>query len=100
MEASAVQTPIYVRFKQLDAGAFDLFGGRNITMVDKQYNIGSVQGGAVNVRDGTATNYGTTNVQVLTTQQLEVVQSELSKLEAALHGSALAPTGSGRRSPT
>lgn len=96
MEANAARLPIYTRFKEIDAGAFDLFGGRSVTMVEKQYNIGSVQGGAVNVGDGTATNYGATSVQVLTSQQVEIAQGELAKLEAALHGSSLGPAEKGQ----
>lgn len=85
MEASAVRTPIYTLFKRLDAKAQDLFSGGGLTMVKNQINIGSVQGGAIAVGDGTATNYGTTNVQVLTSQQVETAQAELAKLEGALH---------------
>ncbi|TGD99755.1 hypothetical protein [Methylobacterium nonmethylotrophicum] len=90
MQANAIQTPIYTKFKRLDAGTPDLFsGGGNVTMVKNQFNIGSVQGGAVAVGDGAATNYGTTNVQVLSPQKIEQVQGELARLEAAVHGSEL-----------
>lgn len=91
MEASAVKLPIYRRFKEIGAGSTDLFGGRSLTVVEKQYNIGSVQGGAVNVGDGTATNSGATYIQVLSSQQVEAAQAELARLEAALHASTLAP---------
>lgn len=86
MEASAVQMPIYTEFRQIGAGAKDLFGG-GITMVKNQWNIGTVTGGAVAVGESEATNYGTTNVQVLSQQQVQTIQSELAKLEAALHES-------------
>lgn len=88
MEASAARSPIYIKFKEIGAGAPDLFGG-GVTMVDKQYNIGSVNAGAVAFDGSTAVNNGKTNVQVLTQQQVQAVQSELAKLEAALHGSVL-----------
>lgn len=90
MEASAVKLPIYIKFKEIGADAFDLFSGRSLTVVEKQYNIGSVQGGAVNVGDGSATNFGATSIQVLSSQQVEAAQAELAKLEAALHASTFA----------
>ncbi len=89
MEASAVRLPIYADFRQIGAGAPGLFGG--ITMVGNQYNIGSVNAGAVGFEGSTAVNNGTNNVQVLSPQQIQTVQSELSKLEAALHGIAGLP---------
>lgn len=83
MEATAVGTPIYTTFRQIGASAPGLFGG--ITMVGNQYNIGSVNAGAVAFDGSTAVNNGATNVQVLSPQQVETIQSELAKLEAALH---------------
>lgn len=91
MEASAAKLPIYMKFKEIGAGSPDLFGGRSFTLVEKQYNIGNVQGGAVNVGDGIATNSGATYIQVLSSQQIEAAQAELARLEAALHASTLAP---------
>lgn len=91
MEANAAGMRIFARFKEIDAGAYDLFNNRSITLVEKQYNIGSVQGAAVNVGEGTATNYGSTSIQVLSDQQVETLQAQLAKLEAELHDSALEP---------
>lgn len=90
MEASAVQTPIYIKFRQIGAGAPDLFE-RNVTVVENQINIGSVNAGAVGIDGSTAINTGTTNVQALSKQQIEAVQSDLAKLEAALHASTALP---------
>lgn len=83
MEASAVQMPIYAVFRQIGAGAPELFGG--VTIVDKQYNIGNVNAGAVGFDGSTALNHGSTSIQVLSQQQVETIQSELAKLEATLH---------------
>lgn len=84
MEASAVQTPIYPKFRQIGAGAPDLFE-RNLIVVKKQYNIGSINAGAVALDGSTAVNLGTTNVQALSQQQIDMAQAELAKLEAVLH---------------
>lgn len=54
-------------------------------MVEKQYNIGNVNAGAVGFDNSTATNHGAVNVQVLSQQKVELIQSELAKLEAALY---------------
>ena len=88
MEASAVLTPMYRKLKQIGADAPDLFG-RNVIVVEKQYNIGSVNAGAVGIDGSTAVNTGTANIQTLSEQQVRTVHSELAKLEAALHGSSL-----------
>ncbi len=95
MEASAVQTPIYTKFKQIGAGAPDLFE-RNLTVVEKQYNIGNINSGAVALDGSTAVNLGTTNVQSLSQQQIETAQAELAKLEAALHEATGLPEGKRR----
>ncbi len=89
MEASAVQLPIYTAFRQIGAGAQGLFGG--MTMVDKQYNIGNVNAGAVGFDGSTAVNRAVTNIQVLSQQQVQTIQSELAKLEAAVHDTAGLP---------
>lgn len=90
MEASAVQTPIYKTFRQIGAGAEGLFGG-DIVMGDKTTNIGNVNAGAVAFDNSIATNHGETKIQVLSQQQVQVVQSELAKLEAALHEDTALP---------
>ena len=84
MEASAVQTPIYAAFRQIGAGSQGLFGG-DIIMGDKNYTIGNVNAGAVAFDGSSATNSGETKIQVLSQQQVQVIQSELAKLVAALH---------------
>lgn len=89
MEASAVQTPMYAKFKQIGAGAPDLFEGASLTMVEKQYNFGSITAGAMAFDNSEAVNHGTTNVQSLTQQQVQTVVSELAALEAAVHESSL-----------
>ncbi|RXF73541.1 hypothetical protein [Hansschlegelia zhihuaiae] len=90
MEASAVQTPIYIKFRQIGAGAPDLFGG-DIVMGDKTTNIGNVNAGAVAFDGSTATNQGETKIQVLSQMQVQQIQSELAKLEAALHAATALP---------
>ncbi|MFC7399547.1 hypothetical protein ACFQU1_20250 [Chelatococcus sp. GCM10030263] len=85
MEASAVRTPLYTRFKQIDAGPFgDLFGERSTIVVEKQYNIGSIQGGAINVGDGQSTNHGPTQSHWLNDQRSQEIQADLEKLKATL----------------
>jgi hypothetical protein len=90
MEASAVRTPIYAKFRQRGAGAPDLFGG-DIVMGNKTTNIGNVNAGAVAFDNSTATNHGETKIQVLSQQQVQVIQSELAKLESALHAHTALP---------
>ena len=92
MEANAVRMPIYIKLKQVGAGVPDLFE-RSVIVVKQQYNIGSVTAGAVGFDGSTAINTGTTYVQTLSQQKIEAVQSELAKLEAALHGETALPEG-------
>ena len=99
MEASAVQTPIYTVFRQIGAGAQGLFGG-DIIMGDKNYTIGNVNAGAVAFDGSTATNSGETKIQVLSQQQVQVIQSELAKLEAALHADTALPEDEKRKALT
>lgn len=90
MEASAARHPIYTRFKQIQTGALgDLFERGSVTMVEKQYNIGNIQGGAVSVGDGVAVNYGSVNPQLFEGEHLNAIHEELAKMEAALHESTL-----------
>jgi hypothetical protein len=96
MEAGAVQTPIYIKFKQLGAGAPDLFRG-DIVMGNKTINIGNLSAGAVAFDKSTAVNHGETKIQVLSQQQVQIIQSELAKLEGALHADTALPEGEKRK---
>jgi hypothetical protein len=91
MEAYAVRTPLYPRFKAINAEIEnDLF--RGVTYVAEQnINIGNLNSGAATIGSGNATNTGPTYIQVLTQQKIEAVRAELAKLEAALHASELDP---------
>ncbi len=60
-------------------------------MGNKTTNIGNVNAGAVAFDNSTANNHGKIKIQVLSQQQVQVIQSELAKLEAALHAEPALP---------
>jgi hypothetical protein len=84
MEATAAGTKIYVRMKKTEASNDnDLFGGEY--HVTNNFNInGNIQGGAVAIGGGDATNYGTAATHY-NPQTIEIIRAELAKAERELH---------------
>jgi hypothetical protein len=91
MMMRVIRTPLYGRFRAIDASlGNDLFGG--ITIVAEQnINISSINAGAVAIGGGSASSTGTIHIQVLTQQKIEEVRAELARLEAAVHTADLEP---------
>ena len=90
MQAFAIKTPLYPRFRAIDANmGNDLFGG--ITFVAEQkINIGNLNAGAAAVGSGNAVNTGPIRIEV-TSERGEEVRAELARLEAALYSCELDP---------
>ncbi len=90
MEASAVQTPIYLKFRQIGAGAPDLFE-RSLTVVEKQYNIGNINSGAVAIDGSTAVNHGHDQRPGVVAAAGRSGAGRACEVEAALHAATGLP---------
>jgi hypothetical protein len=87
MLANAAGTPIYVKMREVEADANDLFrGAQHVT--NNTFNVsGGIQGGAVSL-GGDAKNAGATSIHY-NPQTVEHIQSELSKAERELYNAKI-----------
>lgn len=86
MEATAAGTEFYAKLRQAER-SLDLFAGAT-HVTQNTFNVsGGIQGGAVSL-GGDATNFASTENHY-TTQTIDAIQAELSKLERELHSAKI-----------
>lgn len=86
MEAMAVNTPLYRKFRRIELdGTLDLFRGGS-TMTKNTFNISGAVG-AVSI-GGNADNTGATSVHY-NSQTVDIIRSELSRAERELHAAQI-----------